>query len=117
MLREDGVPSRRVVDLSLTLGGPHISALRGVPTFQKEAVHTHTLHGRSNTRISFNIHTATHVDCPSHYIPDGATVDVMLEAYMGPAVGPTCVQWSAPGQERRSSTCGASCHPRSRCAT
>ena len=93
------MPSRRVVDLSLTLGGPRISALRGVPTFQKEPVHTHTLHGRSNTRVSFNIHTATHVDCPSHYIPDGATIDVMpLEAYMGPAVRADLRAVVGPGQ-------------------
>lgn len=81
------MPNRRVIDLSLTLGGPLISALKGVPGFEKEPVHTHAEHGRSNTRVSFNIHTATHVDCPYHFFEDGATVDrVPLEAFMGAAV-------------------------------
>ena len=93
------MPNRRVIDLSLTLGGPLISALKGVPGFEKQPVHTHAEHGRSNTRVSFNIHTATHVDCPSHFLPDGSTVDRMpIEAYMGPAVRADVRTLVGPGE-------------------
>ena len=92
------MPNRRVIDLSLTLGGPLISALKNVPGFEKEPVHTHAQHGRSNTRVSFNIHTATHVDCPYHFFEDGATVDRMaLDAYMGPAVRADLRELLGPG--------------------
>jgi arylformamidase len=94
-----GVAGRRVIDLSLTLGGPLISALPGVPTFEKQPVHTHQEHGRSNTRLAFNIHTATHVDCPYHFAADGATVDQMpLEAYMGAAVRADVRELVGPGE-------------------
>lgn len=91
--------SRRLIDLSLTLGGPLLSALKNVPGFEMQPVHTHAEHGRSNTRVAFNVHTATHVDCPSHFLPDGATVDAMpLEAYMGPAVRADLRALVGPGE-------------------
>jgi arylformamidase len=79
-----GLKYRRLVDLSATLGGPQITVLAGAPPVLFEAVHTHEEHGRSNTRLSYNVHTGTHVDCPRHFYPDGTPIDeVPLESYFG----------------------------------
>lgn len=75
---------REVVDLSVVLGGPQVTVLAGAPKIVMEPVHTHEKHGRSNTKLSYNIHTGTHVDCPRHFYPDGTPIDEMpLEKYMG----------------------------------
>lgn len=77
----------RIIDLSVALGAPTGSVIPGHPSVIKEPIHTHERHGRSNTKITFSIHTATHVDAPYHFYPEGLTVDqVALEKFMGPAV-------------------------------
>lgn len=78
---------RRVVDLSVALGGPQVSVLAGAPQVNLEPIHTHEKHGRSNTRLSYSVHTGTHVDCPRHFFPEGTTIDEMpLESYMGSGI-------------------------------
>ncbi len=75
---------QQVVDLSVALGGPQVTVLAGAPQIVMEPVHTYAKHGRSNTKLSYNVHTGTHVDCPRHYYPEGTSIDEMpLEKYMG----------------------------------
>ena len=75
---------QQVVDLSVALGGPQVTVLAGAPQIVMEPVHTYAQHGRSNTKLSYNVHTGTHVDCPRHFYPEGTSVDEMpLEKYMG----------------------------------
>jgi kynurenine formamidase len=84
VLRRVVMEYKRVVDLSVALGGPGVALLPDAPQMGREAVHTHDRHGRSNTRVSFFVHSGTHVDCPHHFYADGSTVDeVPLDRYMG----------------------------------
>lgn len=75
------------VDLTLTLGGPRMSMVPGHPPVTQEPINTHAKDFRSNTKLTMSIHVGTHVDCPYHFVPNGATIDEMpLEKYMGPGV-------------------------------
>jgi arylformamidase len=76
----------KIIDLTLPLGG-EATVCPGHPPVILEPLHTHEVHGRSNTRMVFSIHTGTHVDVPYHFISDGLTVDQFpLERLMGMAV-------------------------------
>ena len=47
------------------------------------------------SRLGLGTHTGTHVDPPAHFLPGGATVDVLpLDVLMGPAV---VADFTAPG--------------------
>jgi arylformamidase len=40
----------------------------------------------TKSRLSMDVHTGTHVDAPSHFLPDGAGVDgIPIDALVGPA--------------------------------
>lgn len=62
----------------------------GHPMFRKFQVapfHVHEIHRRSNADIFMAIHTATHIDAPYHFFPDGVTIDrVPLEHLVGEGV-------------------------------
>jgi arylformamidase len=76
----------KIIDLTLPLGG-QVTLVPGHPGVTFKAITTHEEHGRSNTQISFSIHTGTHVDPPYHFVPDGITIDQFpLERLMGLAV-------------------------------
>ena len=76
-----------LVDLTLTLGGPRMTPVPGLPGVEFEPVHTHAQHHRSNTRVVMATHVGTHVDAPYHFVPNGPTIDqVPLERCVGPGV-------------------------------
>src|SRR5438874_1831883 len=55
--------------------------------FQVAPFHVHEIHRRSNADIAMAIHTATHIDAPYHFFPDGRTIDrVPLDQLVGEAV-------------------------------
>lgn len=72
----------RIIDLTITLA-PGV----GHPMFRKFEVtrfHVHETHRRSNADIAMAIHTATHIDAPYHFVPDGTTIDhVPLDHLVG----------------------------------
>ena len=52
--------------------------------FQVAPFHVHDIHRRSNADICMAIHTATHIDAPYHFFPDGVTIDrVPLDRLVG----------------------------------
>lgn len=75
----------RIIDLTITLS-PGV----GHPMFRKFTVtpfHVHDTHRRSNADIAMAIHTATHIDAPYHFFPDGTTIDhVPLDRLIGEGV-------------------------------
>lgn len=76
-----------IVDLSVPLGAPGAAMVRGhqPPTFQP--INTHQEHFLSNARVSFSLHTGTHVDAPYHFCADGVTIDELsLTKVVGPAL-------------------------------
>jgi kynurenine formamidase len=55
--------------------------------FQVTPFHVHETHRRSNADIAMAIHTATHIDAPYHFFPDGRTIDhVPLDQLVGEGV-------------------------------
>jgi len=77
----------RVIDLSVALGAPTTSQIPGHPSLRQEPIHTHEKHRRSNTKLTFSLHTGTHCDSMYHFHPGGLTIDEMpLDRCMGPAL-------------------------------
>ena len=77
----------KLIDLTLTLGSPRVSAVPGLIGVTMVPLQTHESHTRSNTKLTLATHIGTHVDAPYHFHPDGTTVDNMpLERYSGPAL-------------------------------
>lgn len=76
-----------LIDLSLPIREGQALA-KGHPPVERVPIDTHERDGKSNTKLSFSIHTAgTHVDAPWHFFPDRATVDeIPLEQMMGEGV-------------------------------
>ncbi len=65
---------------------PSVTPLEGHPRIGFEPITTHVDDGRSNTRVVFSIHTATHIDSPFHFYEDGTTIDRLpLEIFVGKA--------------------------------
>lgn len=63
----------RIIDCTITLENGI-----GHPMFRKFQVapfHVHEIHRRSNADIFMAIHTATHIDAPYHFVPEGAPID------------------------------------------
>lgn len=76
----------KIIDLSLPLT-EGVTVVPGHPRLAFRSIHTHKVHGRSNTEMRCSIHTGTHVDAPYHFVPKGKTVDMVpLERFMGPAI-------------------------------
>jgi arylformamidase len=75
----------RVIDLTLPWS-PDCTPVPGHPAIQIEDLHTHEKDGRSNSIARFSLHTATHVDAPYHFHPQGLTIDrVPLSRLVAPA--------------------------------
>jgi len=53
----------KIIDLSLSLTSK-ATVVPGHPRLTFHPIHTHKVHGRSNTAMHFSIHTGTHVDAP-----------------------------------------------------
>lgn len=61
----------RIIDLSHTLNGTGMSIWPGHPAFSSYKVQDK----RNVTALSFGSHTGTHLDAPSHFIPNGLAID------------------------------------------
>lgn len=68
------VAQRGLIDLTMPLSGRTIP-VPGHPPAELEPLHRIESDGLRNTIMRFSIHTGTHIDAPSHFIPDGATID------------------------------------------
>ena len=116
------VPKLLDVSVPLAAGMP---AYPGNPDFELQPIKRIAQGGSSNvSRLVLGTHTGTHVDAPSHFIDDAASVDGLpLELLMGRArvVEITTAAASAressqpPGCERTSASCSR--HPTRRCGT
>jgi arylformamidase len=77
---------KKIIDLSLPLT-TNATVVPGHPRLTLHPIHTHKVHGRSNTSMRFSIHTGTHVDAPYHFVPKGKTIDqIPLDRLMGRAI-------------------------------
>jgi kynurenine formamidase len=66
---------------------PGVGETPGYPPTIIENFQIHELHGRTNAKLSYNIHTGTHVDVPFHFVKEGEKVDEMgLERFYGPGI-------------------------------
>ncbi len=72
----------RIIDLTIPLASGV-----GHPMFRKVHLapyHVHEIHRRSNTDLSLAIHTATHIDAPYHFFPQGTRIDSLpLDLFIG----------------------------------
>jgi kynurenine formamidase len=86
----------RVIDLTI----PLFPGVGGHPMFRTveiEPFHVHERDRRSNADLSLAIHTATHIDAPYHFVPDGITIDqVPPERFMAEGVLIDLTAISAP---------------------
>ena len=64
----------KLVDLSMPLSAASIP-VPGHPIPRFQVLHELERDGVRNTLVTISLHTATHVDAPSHFIADGATID------------------------------------------
>ncbi len=64
----------RLVDLSMPLS-PRTIPVPGHPQPAFTPLHSLERDGVRNTVMSISLHAATHIDAPSHFIPDGPTID------------------------------------------
>ena len=71
-----------IIDLTIPLA-PGM----GPAMFRKVLIapfHTHEIHGRSNADLFMALHTATHMDAPHHFYPEGASIDrIPLDQLIG----------------------------------
>lgn len=76
----------KVFDLSQNL----YSSCPGWPTYQETVIKHETvvgIQGYTSERLDLNTHTATHLDAPFHFYPEGKTIDeIPLERFIGRAV-------------------------------
>ena len=55
--------------------------------------------GVRNTTMTISIHTGTHIDAPSHFIPDGASIDeIPIERFRRPGVRLDLRSLAEPGE-------------------
>ncbi|MGZ4905447.1 MAG: cyclase family protein [Halobacteriota archaeon] len=75
----------RVIDLSQTIS-VDTPVYPGDPVPRIELLSTVELAGAKMTLLALGMHTGTHVDTPSHILPEERTIDELpLEAFYGPA--------------------------------
>ncbi len=70
----------------------------GHPCPRLEPLTTLERDGVRNTLMTFSIHTGTHIDAPSHFIEDGATIDeIPIERFRRPGVCLDLREFAQPG--------------------
>jgi arylformamidase len=101
-------PSDGVADLTQELfnGMSHAASLPS-PAFR--TLYTVEEHGLRVTEMTLVTHMGTHLDAPSHFIPDGATIERLpISTLLGPAV---CVPvHNAPNEPVSRDQLEAACH-------
>lgn len=76
----------RLVDLTMLLSAQTIP-VPGHPSPRFEPLHSLHTDGVSNTVATLSLHTATHIDAPSHFIEDGETIDMLgVERFHRPGI-------------------------------
>jgi arylformamidase len=65
---------RGLIDLTMPMSERTIP-VPGHPSPRLEPLHELESDGVRNTIMRFSLHTGTHVDAPSHFLPDGASID------------------------------------------
>lgn len=85
-VRFAGGPPLRVVDMTHPLG-PDAPRSTDHPEVTFGALRWRSLHGSSTHTIHASLHSGTHIDAPSLYLPQGQTVDrIPPERLVGPGV-------------------------------
>ena len=80
------IAARGLVDLTMPMSERTIP-VPGHPTPELEPLHRIESDGVRNTVVRFSIHTGTHVDAPSHFVSDGASIDeIPIERFWRPAL-------------------------------
>ncbi len=75
-----------LVDLSMPLS-PKTPPVPGHPEPTFVPLHLLERDGLRNTVMSLSLHTATHIDAPSHFIADGAAIDeIPIDRFRRPGV-------------------------------
>jgi arylformamidase len=75
-----------LVDLSMPLS-PSSIPVPGHPSPAFEPLHLIERDGLRNTVVTLSLHTSTHIDAPSHFIADGATIDeVPIDRFRRPGI-------------------------------
>ena len=73
-----------LLDLSMPLSSQTVP-VPGHPQPTFAPLHPLERDGVRNTVISLSLHTGTHIDAPSHFIADGATIDeIAIDRFHGP---------------------------------
>lgn len=88
----------RLVDLSMPLSERTVP-VPGHPAPTLEPLHLLERDGLRNTVLRMSLHTATHVDAPSHFIADGATIDqIPVDRFHRPGVRVDLTAVARPGR-------------------
>lgn len=70
----------------------------GHPCPRLEPLTTRERDGVRNTLMTFSIHTGTHIDAPSHFVEDGATIDqIPIDRFRRPGVCLDLTSQAEPG--------------------
>lgn len=71
----------------------------GHPCPRFEPLTTLERDGVRNTTMTISIHTGTHIDAPSHFIPDGASIDeIPIDRFCRPGVRLDLREMTQPGE-------------------
>jgi arylformamidase len=96
MTASAGRITQRVVDLSHGLWEEMPQYATWLPGFATQDIITYEEHGVRSGAFSMATHLGTHIDAPSHFVRDGATMDqVPVQALIGPA---HCVSVDLPAE-------------------
>ncbi len=76
----------KLIDISCPIS-PDSAVYPGDPKVKIDTLKTLRKDGFLLSRITMGLHTGTHIDAPSHYVPDGKSVDeIPLESLTGDAI-------------------------------
>jgi len=74
-----------LIDLSVPLE-EDMPGFPGYPGFEYETLQTYEADGKLSHRFSTPTHQGTHIDAPTHFVPDGETIDDLpLDLFVGRA--------------------------------
>jgi arylformamidase len=87
----------KIIDLTMPFSEKTIP-VPGHPRPYFEPLTTLEQDGVRNTTMTCSIHTGTHIDAPSHFIEDGATIDeIPIERFYRPGVSLDLTDVAQPG--------------------
>jgi arylformamidase len=87
-----------LVDLTMPFSAKTIP-VPGHPYPELEPLTTLERDGIRNTLVTMSIHTGTHIDAPSHIVPDGRTIDELeIERFHRPGVRVDLTKVATPGE-------------------